>query len=127
MSKFDTDVIILIMDRVFIENYTLIAKHGYYKEEHYKPQRFVVSVYADVVKNKSGDTDKLADTFNYEFIRKVIQEVVNGNHHDLLESLAEDMAKKVLTHNIVASVEVKITKPDIWGDCAPGVQIVRTR
>jgi dihydroneopterin aldolase len=115
------------MDRVFIENYTLIAKHGYYKEEHYKPQRFVVSVYADVMNNSSGQSDALADTFNYEVIRKVVSEVIMGAHHDLLESLAEEIASKVLTNKIVNKVEVKITKPDIWGDCNPGVQIVRVK
>lgn len=115
------------MDRVFIENYTLIAKHGYYKEEHSKPQRFVVSVYADVNKNASGESDALADTFNYEVIRKVVSEVIMGGHHDLLESLAEDIAKRILNNNLVTKVEVKITKPDIWGDCQPGVQIVRKK
>ncbi len=115
------------MDRVFIENYTLIAKHGYYKEEHSKPQRFVVSVYADVNQNASGENDKLADTFNYEVIRKAVSEVIMGGHHDLLESLAEDIATRVLNNKIVTRVEVKITKPDIWGDCQPGVQISRSK
>ena len=115
------------MDRVFIENYTLIAKHGYYKEEHSKPQRFVVSVYADVNHNASGHSDALADTFNYEVIRRAVSEVIMGAHHDLLESLAEEIASRILDNKIVTSVEVKITKPDICGDCNPGDQIVRKK
>ena len=49
-------------NKIFLENYTLIAKHGYYKEEHFKPQRFVVSVVCDILENTSGKDDKLAET-----------------------------------------------------------------
>jgi dihydroneopterin aldolase len=40
--------------------------------------------------------------------------------------LAETIAFKILENKIVEKVEVKITKPDIWGDCSPGVHISRS-
>ncbi len=114
------------MNRIYIENYTLVSKHGYYKEEHFKPQRFVVSVYCDVASNESGEHDNLNETFNYEVIRKVIQEEILGEHKKLLETLCENIAKKLLKQKIVEKVEVKISKPDIWGDSSPGVHIIRS-
>lgn len=114
------------MDIVFIENYIVEAKHGYYKEEHAKKQRFITSIHAHMDVKKAGDTDNLKDTLNYELLRKYISEVLAEPPHDLVESLAEAMAQKVLRHSI-SRVEVEIKKPDVWGDCVVGVKISRTK
>lgn len=55
-----------------------------------------------------------------------IYEVLAQSPHDLVESLAEEIATKVLTHD-VTSVDVKIEKPDVWGDCVVGVKIIRQK
>ncbi len=115
------------MNKIFIKNYTILAKHGYYKEEHYKPQRFVVSVSCEVAENVSGASDDLTHTFNYEHIRTAIDEVIKGEGKKLLEFLAEEISKKLLTHKNVTSCEIEINKPDIWGDCEPGVFIRRDK
>jgi dihydroneopterin aldolase len=108
------------MLEIFLENYTLISKHGYYKEEHFKPQRFVVSVNCQV--KKAGKiSDNLQNTLNYEVIRKIVHDVVMGEHKKLLETLSEEIAKKVIKYKSVKKVTVKISKPDIWGDSSPGV------
>src|SRR4051812_11972284 len=114
------------MDTVFIENCTVVAKHGYYKEEHSKEQRFIVSVYAHMDTRTAGTSDKLKETLNYEIVRMYIYEVLSKSPHDLIESLAEEIAAKVLTHH-VQKVEVEIKKPDVWKDSAPGVRITRTK
>lgn len=114
------------MDIVFIENCTVEATHGYYKEEHAKKQRFVVSIYAHVDTKTAGETDDLTKTLNYEHLRMYIYEVLAQSPHDLIESLAEEIASKVLTHSVL-KVEVEIKKPDVWKDSSPGVRIVRTK
>lgn len=113
-------------DIVFIENCTVIATHGYYKEEHSKPQRFIVSVYAHTDTRSAGESDDLKQTLNYELIRMYIYEILSKSPHDLIESLAEEIAKKVLAHS-VSTVEVEIKKPDVWKDSSPGVRIVRAK
>ncbi len=115
------------MNKIFIENYTLVSKHGYYREEHFKPQRFIVSVSCEVKENDSAAKDDLKATFNYEEIRKIIDNVIKGEHKKLLETLCEEIASQILKFQIVKKVEVKITKPDIWGDCEPGVTILREK
>ena len=115
------------MDKVYLKNYIVTAKHGYYKEEHAKSQRFVVSVVATCDVQNAGKSDDLKHTLNYEHIRKYVHDVLMESPHDLLESLAEDIAQKVLSHNIVVQVEVDIQKPDIWSDCIPGVSIIRKK
>lgn len=114
------------MDTVFIENCIVEAKHGYYKEEHAKKQKFIVSVYAHTDTKDAGKSDDLKQTLNYEHIRNYIHEVLAQSPHDLIESLAEEIAGKVLVHNITA-VEVEMRKPDVWNDCVPGVRIIRNK
>lgn len=114
------------MDTVFINNCIVEAKHGYYKEEHAKKQKFVVSVCAHTDTACAGVTDDLKKTLNYEHVRSYIHEVLAQSPHDLIESLAEEIANKVLAHEVV-SVEVEILKPDVWSDCTPGVKIVRKK
>lgn len=115
------------MDKVYIKNYTVVARHGYYKEEHSKPQRFIVSVIAICDVKSAGERDDLKQTINYENIRKYIHDILMQSPHSLVESLAHEIAEKVLTHGVVASVEVDIQKPDVWNDCTPGVTIVREK
>ncbi len=115
------------MDRVYLKNYVVVAKHGYYKEEHSKSQQFVVSVIASCDVRQAGKSDKLTETFNYELIRKAVYEILMKSPHDLLESLAEEIASAILVYEKVTSVEVDISKPDVWNDCVPGVTIIRKK
>ena len=114
------------MDTIFIKDCEVEAKHGYYKEEHFKKQKFIVSVYAYIDTRVAGENDDLMQTLNYEHIRKYIHEVLKQSPHNLLESLAEEVASKVLSHNVF-SVEVEMQKPDVWSDCVPGVKIIRKK
>jgi dihydroneopterin aldolase len=115
------------MDIVFIENCTVSAKHGYYKEEHAKEQRFVVSIYAYTDVQSAGKHDNLKETLNYEHLRMYIYEVLSKSPHNLIESLAEEIAQKVLGGHAVEKVEIEIKKPDVWKDSSPGVRIMRHR
>lgn len=115
------------MDKVYLKKYSVVAKHGYYKEEHAKAQRFIVSVIASSDTRSAGASDSLTDTLNYELIRKAVHDILMKSPHDLIESLAEEIATSVLTYPSVSSVEVDIAKPDVWSDCVPGVTIVRNK
>ncbi|MEN9552002.1 MAG: hypothetical protein RI935_379 [Candidatus Parcubacteria bacterium] len=115
------------MDTIYLKNYTVVAKHGYYKEEHYKAQRFVVSVSVVCSTANAGNSDDLKETLNYEFLRSSVHDILMKSPHNLIESLAEEIAKSVLTHSKAESVTIDISKPDIWNDCVPGVVITRGR
>lgn len=115
------------MDTVYLKNYVVIAKHGYYKEEHAKAQRFVVSVVASCDVKRAGVSDNLHETLNYEHIRSAAHSILMKSPHDLIEALAEEIAEAVLLYEKVSAVEVDISKPDVWNDCIPGVMIIRKR
>jgi dihydroneopterin aldolase len=115
------------MDTIYLKNYVVVAKHGYYKEEHAKAQRFIVSVEVMCDVKDAGHNDDLASTLNYEFIRTSVHDILMKSPHDLIESLAEEIAEVVLTHQKSKTVKVDISKPDIWTDCVPGVVILRSK
>lgn len=115
------------MDKVYLKNYIVIAKHGYYKEEHSKAQRFIVSVIASCNVHEAGVTDDLRKTLNYEHVRATVEHVLMQSPHNLLESLAEEIAQSVLVFTNVIAVEVDIAKPDVWNDSTPGIVIVRNK
>ena len=115
------------MDKVYLKNYTVVAKHGYYKEEHSKPQRFTVSIVVTCDTRKAGQADDLTHTINYELIRRSVHHILMKSPYNLIESLAEDMAESLLSHPHVATVEIDISKPDVWNDCTPGLVIVRNK
>lgn len=108
---------------IFIENLIVKGEHGYYKEEYYKAQSFDVSIWCDLDTQTKVTNDNLNETFNYEIIRKIILKAISGEHKKLLETLCSDMIEEVLQYKIVRKVKVKITKPEIWGDCNPGVSM----
>jgi dihydroneopterin aldolase len=115
------------MDTIYLKNYTVVAKHGYYKEEHAKEQRFVVSVYVTTDTKKAGETDDLRETLNYELIRSSVRDILMRSPHNLLESLAEEIANTILENPHTATVQVEIEKPDVWHDSTPGVRILRAK
>lgn len=115
------------MDTVYLKNYVVVAKHGYYKEEHSKAQRFIVSVEVTCDVTQAGRSDDLTQTLNYEFIRISVHDILMKSPHDLIESLAEEISTTVLAHPKSNTVTVDISKPDIWNDCVPGVVIVRKK
>jgi dihydroneopterin aldolase/2-amino-4-hydroxy-6-hydroxymethyldihydropteridine diphosphokinase len=115
------------MDTIYLKNYVVVAKHGYYKEEHAKAQRFIVSVEVTCDVRDAGQNDDLASTLNYEFLRTAVHDILMKSPHDLIESLAEEIAAVMLTHPKGSEVKVDISKPDIWNDCVPGVVIKRQK
>ncbi len=115
------------LDTIYLKNYTVVAKHGYYKEEHTKAQRFLVSVIVWVDVQSAGKSDNLKETLNYELLRTIVHDVLMKSPHNLVESLAEEIAERILHHPKITSVQVDIAKPDVWSDCTPGVSIVRNK
>lgn len=114
------------MDTIFIENLTYTGVHGVYKREHHISQRFTISLRMEVDTTTSGKSDSLDDTVDYKKIQEEIKHIIEGEHHDLLESLAEEIASMVLVHKKVTACEVTIKKPDAFEIGTPGVTIKRS-
>lgn len=116
------------MDKIVIQGMTFYGYHGVYEEERRLGQRFVVDVWLYLDLQPAGQSDRLADTVNYADVYHEVARVLHGPSRQLLESLAEETAARLLNRFRIRKVTVRITKPSppIPGHCqCVGVEITR--
>jgi len=98
------------MDRVLLEGMSFQGRHGVRAAEREKPQEFCVDVELDCDLSEPGRTDRIEDTVDYTRVRAIAKEVIEGESHKLLESLAAQIADRVLQLPKVGGVAVRIAK-----------------
>ena len=113
-------------DLIKLNNIQIRATHGCYENEKIHPQNFVVHVVCET-DGALDDSDLLHRTINYENIRAIVFKVFEQPPVNLIETLANQIAAKVLMLDKVFSVEVRINKPEIWKDALPEVHIYRSK
>jgi len=117
------------MDRILLEGMSFHGRHGVRPAERERPQEFKVDIEVDCDLSESGRSDRIEDTVDYRQVRAIAQEVIEGESHKLLESLATQMAQRVLQLERVGGVTVRIAKkPETMLPIdAAAVRINRTR
>ena len=116
------------MDYVTIDALRVRGIHGCHKYEREDPQDFLVSLRVETDLASSGASDALADTVDFDFLKKAIDDAFAANRRYLVETLAEEIATAILKDERAKSVTVSIRKPDVWKDAGmPGIEITRSR
>ena len=115
------------MDYIHVEGLKVKGKHGHYVRERRGEQEFEVSLRVAVHVQKAGKTDKLRHSVNYAHLKAIVEEVFRRAPRYLLETLAEEIAKKVLKEKKVREITVTVKKLKIWNNGVPGVTIVRAK
>ena len=98
-------------DRIEISALRLVASVGVLPEEHERPQPLELSLSVEV----------LADTVNYADLIDEALRVAGSRHHELLESLSDEIGRAVLgVDSRIEAVTVSTTKlrPPIGADVA---------
>lgn len=113
-------------DIIRLNNLQILATHGCYENEKMHPQAFIVTV-ACSIEGKLNASDQLHHTVNYENVRAIALQVFEQPPVNLIETLANQIADRVLKLEKVVLVEVSIKKPEIWKDCVPELMITRSR
>ncbi|HEY7720064.1 MAG TPA: 2-amino-4-hydroxy-6-hydroxymethyldihydropteridine diphosphokinase [Pedococcus sp.] len=98
-------------DQIVLQGVSATGHHGVLPEERRDGQTFVVDVVMDVDLAPAGASDDLADTVNYAEVAGDIVEIIEGEPLDLIEAVAERIARAVLTRPLVEAVEVVVHKP----------------
>jgi dihydroneopterin aldolase len=101
----------LARDKIQLEGMVFYGYHGVNPEEQALGQRFVVDLEVERDLRAAGLSDDLRDTVNYSHLFRLVKEIMEGPSHKLLESLAEDIAQRVLDGFDVDSVRVRVKKP----------------
>lgn len=98
------------MAKLAIEGMEFYAYHGYYKEEQKVGGRYTVDVYLKLPSEKSGETDRLADTVNYEDIYQIVKDVM-AEPANLIEHVAHEILVRLKAKlNLSKKVSVRVRK-----------------
>jgi len=101
------------MDKINIINLKVYAKHGVLPEEKTEPQLFIVSVSLYLGLRTAGTTDDLAKTIDYGEVSERICKYVQSASYDLIETIAEKLADKLLCdYPVLEKVWLEIKKPN---------------
>ncbi len=118
-------------DRIVLAGMVFRATHGVQPSEKVEPQRFEVDVELALDLGPAGRADDLAATVDYGRVYDTVRRVVEGPARDLIETLAETIARAVLDeHAAAGEVTVRVRKPDVRLDgplAYAGVEIRRGR
>ena len=99
------------MDQIRLTGVRAVGKHGVLDFEHERAQTFVVDATLFLDLAPAGHSDDLRDTVDYGAIAKGIVAIIEGDHVDLIEKLADRIASMILEYPAVARTQVTVHKP----------------
>ena len=109
------------MDKILINKLEVFGVHGLMPVEKLSPQKFLVSCECCLDSQKAGKTDNVDYTENYHKVTDIITNTLTGTSYNLLETMAEDCALKVLTAcPLLTGIKLRLEKP--WIHSAKNVE-----
>ncbi len=99
-------------DRIILEGMTFYGYHGVNPEEKTQGQTYIVDLSAEVDLSRPGASDQIEDTISYTLMYRIVKSVMEGESRNLLESLAQAIANRLLDELPVRQVQVKVKKPN---------------
>ena len=114
------------LDRIVIKDLAIRCIIGINESERHIKQTVVfnLTLYADL--SDACRSDDINDTVDYSVLTKAIAALVEGSSCQLLERLADTVARRCLTHERVKAVRVNVDKPGaLRGAGSAGVEILR--
>ena len=101
-------------DRIVLAGMVFLARHGVNDREKEEHQRFEVDVELELDAQPAGTSDDLEQTIDYRGVYETTRSIVEGPSFDLIEALAESIARDLLAGNPRAdAVLVRVRKPDV--------------
>jgi dihydroneopterin aldolase len=113
-------------DRISVRDHVALADIGAFQQERGQKQRLSFNVVVEVRPNPTPVADDVDRILSYDTITEAIAAELAAERLNLLETLAERVAERVLTAPQAVRAFVRVEKLD-RGPGALGVEIVRTR
>lgn len=95
-----------------IDGISVFARHGVLPAERARGQRFLIDVRAEPASPRACATDDLGDAVDYGALAGAVARVAAGEPCDLLEHLADRIARELLAGFPLRAVTVRVSKPD---------------
>jgi dihydroneopterin aldolase len=98
-------------DTIVVRGITFEANHGVYPGERQKRRNFYVDVELRTSLARSSQSDKVADTVNYEDICSLVVQAGTARTYHLLEAVCGAMLTALAERFPTASITCELTKP----------------
>jgi dihydroneopterin aldolase len=99
-------------DRIAVRGISAHAHHGVYDWERERGQTFRVDAVLELDTAPAAAGDDLDRTVNYAALAQELHAVLTGEPVDLLETLAQRLARTCLANPLVDAVEITVHKPE---------------
>ena len=108
-----------MMDKIRLRRMVFDACHGVEPHEKNVPARIEIDLEVESDLSEAGHTDDLGKSVDYGRLYDEVAQVVTGPSRNLLESLAEEIASRVLGIEGCSAVTVTVRKinPPVGGPC----------
>jgi dihydroneopterin aldolase len=100
-------------DHVLLSGMRFRAHHGVLGEERTQGQDFLVDVDLEVDLRGAAQSDDIDRTIDYRRVYAIVTEVMRGPPQNLIETLVEAIATKILALDRVTAVTVRVRKPQV--------------
>ena len=117
-------------DRIVLAGMRFFGYNGALAEERTRGQEFVADIEVESDPRPAGSSDDLDDTVDYRKVYAAVKAVIEGPPRQLLEAVAEQIARQVLAIDRVEAVTVRLRKPAVKLPGPPAhsaVEIARRR
>jgi dihydroneopterin aldolase len=105
-----------VTDHIALINMRFQGSHGVLEEERAQPQPFEIDVELSLDLSLAGVSDDLHHTVDYREVFEIVRETIEGPSRQLIESLAETIAARLLADFGtvgVGEVLVRVRKPNV--------------
>lgn len=107
----------ITLDKIIIKDFEIFANHGVFKEEKVLGQKFIVSLELLVSTREAAITEDLTNSVHYGELCERVEEEIQRQSYDLIETVAEKIAEFILIeYSLVKEVKVNLKKP--WAPVA---------
>ena len=115
------------LDRIFVRDLVVECHIGAYEEEKGVKQRVRFSVEMSILPSRRRSQDDVSSAVNYDLIVDAIRSATGTGHVHLVETLAERIAARCLSHRRAVKVKICIEKLDRLEGASVGVEIERSK
>ena len=100
------------MDKIYIRDLEFIGYHGVFEEEKKIGQKFFISLELTTNLREAGLNDDITKTTHYGEVAETVKKIFFQKKYDLIETLAEDIAREILlNYPLISDLKLEIKKP----------------
>ena len=99
-----------MMDRIIIKDAALFCNIGVASKERSRKQKIFVDAQLFLDTRKAAKKDDLKFTINYSDVFNLMKKIAGKKEYNLIETLANDIAERILDEFKVGKVTVKVKK-----------------